>query len=122
MLRKNVLISILIAVLSIGFTGSVFAANADEAGNYQFKFGASSKMQDIQAAEHYNYDQKQLANIGTEAGNWTYNFNAPETKNVEAAEAYPYNAKQLAKDSTEAGDWDYQQNNQVVGVPSCTHC
>jgi len=112
----------LIAVMSLGFAGSVFAANADEAGNYQYKFGAKNKMQDIQAAEHYNYNQKQLAKVGTEAGNWTYNFNAPEPQNVEAAEAHPYNAKQLAKGRTESGNWKYQPDNQNVGVPSCTNC
>jgi hypothetical protein len=122
MLRKNVLISMLIAVMSLGFAGSVFAANADEAGNYQYKFGGNNKMQDIQAAEHYNYNQKQLAKVGTEAGNWTYNFNAPEPQNVEAAEAHPYNAKQLAKGRTESGNWKYQPDSQNVGVPSCTNC
>ena len=122
MLRKKTLISLLIVVLSMGLTASVFAANADEAGNYQYKFGATGKMQDIQAAEHYNYNQKQLAKVGTEAGNWAYHFNTPETKNVEAAEAHPYNAKQLANGSTESGNWKYQPNNQNVGVPSCTNC
>ena len=122
MLRKNVLISMLIAVMSLGFVGSVFAGNADEAGNYQYKFGGNNKMQDFQAAEHYNYNQKQLAKVGTEAGNWTYNFNAPEPQNVEAAEAHPYNAKQLAKGRTESGNWKYQPDSQNVGVPSCSNC
>jgi len=122
MLKRNILISMLIAVLSIGFAGTVFAANADEAGNYQYKFGANNKMQDFQAAEHYNYNQKQLAKVGTEAGNWSYNFNAPEGKIVESAEAHPYNAKQLAQGRTESGNWNNQQNSQATGVPSCNNC
>jgi hypothetical protein len=122
MLRKNVLISMLIAVMSLGFAGSVFAGNADEAGNYQYKFGGKNKMQDFQAAEHYNYNQKQLAKVGTEAGNWAYNFNAPEPQNVEAAEAHPYNAKTLAKGRTESGNWNTPQNSQSQGVPPCNQC
>ncbi len=122
MLRRNLLISLLTAILSVGFAGSVFAGNTDEAGNYHYKFGATSKMQNFQAAEKYNYNQEQLANVGSEAGNWTYHFNAPESKNVEAAEAHPYNAKSLAKGSTESGNWNGQQSKQTVGVPSCTNC
>ena len=48
-----------------------------------------------------------VAAIGTEAGNWEYNFDAPETKADQAAKNYQYNRETLAAIGTEAGNWEY---------------
>jgi hypothetical protein len=42
--------------------------------------------------------------IGTEAGNWEYNFDAPATKADVAARNYNDNQSALALSGTEAGD------------------
>lgn len=46
------------------------------------------------------------ADIGSEAGNWEYRHNAPETKAEVAAQNYVYDANALNKISTEAGNWE----------------
>jgi uncharacterized protein affecting Mg2+/Co2+ transport len=53
----------------------------------------------------YNYES--LAVIGTEAGDWEFNFDAPDTKATEAARNYKYNYESLAVIGTEAGDWEF---------------
>lgn len=45
--------------------------------------------------------------VGTEAGNWQYNFDRPESKADAAAKAHDYDNKALAAVGTEAGNWQY---------------
>ncbi len=42
--------------------------------------------------------------IGTEAGNWEYNFDSPDV----AVEGYQYDQEALARIGSEAGDWEYR--------------
>ena len=48
------------------------------------------------------------AAIGTEAGDWEYKFDSPETKASQAARDYDYNQESLAVIGSEAGNWEYQ--------------
>ena len=44
--------------------------------------------------------------IGTEAGDWEYNFDSPDV----AVEGYQYDQESLARVGTEAGDWEYNSD------------
>lgn len=48
------------------------------------------------------------ADIGSEAGNWEYRHNAPQTKAEVAAQNYEYVEIALNKVSAEAGNWEYR--------------
>jgi hypothetical protein len=48
------------------------------------------------------------AGVGTEAGNWEYNFDSPETKADVAARNFHYDQDSLAQIGTEAGNWEYR--------------
>lgn len=45
--------------------------------------------------------------VGTEAGNWQYSFDRPESKASAAAKAHQYDSEVLAAVGTEAGHWQY---------------
>ena len=45
--------------------------------------------------------------IGTEAGNWQYSFDRPESKASAVAKAHEYDSEALAAVGTEAGHWQY---------------
>lgn len=106
MLRKEYIVVLLAVLLSFGLAGTVFAADSDmisandvstEAGDFQYHATT-------QVPGNLNYDQKALSRVGTEAGNWQFNFDAPESKADMAANRYDYNAKSLSAIGTEAGD------------------
>ena len=56
------------------------------------------------------------ADIGSEAGNWEYRYNAPETTAEVAAQNYEYDATALNKVGTEAGNWEYRFNTSETSA------
>ena len=88
MFKKGLIVCVLATFFFLGLLGTSFAGEA-------------------------NYESK----IGTEAGNWEYNFDAPETKADVAAMNYQYDQEPLARVGTEAGDWEYGSdatNNEAI--------
>ncbi len=80
MYKKEFFIGMLAAFLCLGLVGTVFAAGS-------------------------NFEPQ--AAIGTEAGDWEFNFDALDTKASEAARSHVYNYESLAVIGTEAGDWEF---------------
>ncbi len=107
MFIKNIIVGMLAAFLCFGMIGTAFAGEGDYdsiLGTDEFKFDAPVTKADI-AARNYDYNQKSLAAVRTEAGSWEYKFDAPDTKADIAARNHDYNQDSLALVGTEAGDW-----------------
>jgi hypothetical protein len=122
MLRKQYIISLLVALLSLGFAGSVMAGENDYntiLGSDEFTF-ESSESKNVTASNHV-YDQEKLALIGTEAGDWQYDFsaNAKQTQSEKVASDRDSDQSHLSSSvGTEAGDWEYSfdsPGNAVCG-------
>ena len=113
MLKKEMLITGLVFLMSLGLVGTVFAGENDYQGVLgadQFSFDAQpseAELAALQAAINHNYDQDRLALAGTEAGNYEYQFDAPVTKAEIAAMNYDYDQQRLARVGTEAGDYKF---------------
>jgi hypothetical protein len=101
MFKKEMIIGVLATFFLMGMLGTAFAQN--EAGSVQFSFDAKSM--NNEAAINHDYNQKHLAAVHTEAGDWKVNFAAPESKADIAAKDYNYNQQHLALVGTEGGDW-----------------
>ena len=83
MLKIKSIICLSVAFLGLGLTGTAFAGD----------FNSGSP-----------------AAIGTEAGNWEFNFDAAAGKADNAARNYQYDAGALAAIGTEAGNWEFDFN------------
>lgn len=132
MLKKSMVLGFLVTLFTFALLGTAFAENNDPSllGYDEFKFNAPETKADI-AAQSYDYDQAQLAAVGTEAGAWKFTFNAPVTKAEIAARNHDYGNQGLAAVSTEAGDWEYtiastktKTGEAIVNeaLPVCNEC
>lgn len=109
MFKKELIISVLVAFLFMGFIGTAFAEQNNDTsilGSDQFSFDANNSM-NSEAAINHDYNQEHLAVVGTEAGDWKIDFAAPESKAEMAANNYNYNQQHLALVGTESGDWKF---------------
>ena len=115
MFKKEFIVGLLVAFLSLVMVGTVFAGENDYAniiGSDEFTFDAPESKTDVVVNDYvvndYVYDQEHLALAGTEAGDWEYKYDAPETKADVAARSHVYNQEHMALVGTEAGDWEYR--------------
>ena len=118
MLKKELYIGTLVALLCLGFAGSALAGeviyDSSEAGDVDFTFDApGTAVSD--AVQNHIYNQESLAAVGTEAGDFEFRFNAPGTKADIAARNYNYDQESLATIGTEAG------NNEFIFESSGTN-
>jgi hypothetical protein len=115
MFRKEFVVGALATCFFFGLLGTSLAGeviyDGSEAGGDKFTFAASTEVSDT--VKNHVYDGETLAKVGTEAGNFEYRFDAPETKADVAARNYQYNQESLARIGTEAGDWEY--NAEIAG-------
>ncbi len=106
MLKKELTTAILVAFLSLGLVATAMAGevvyNGSEAGSDEFSFDAQNG--NIDVVKNHVYDEEALAKVGTEAGNWEYRYDAPETKADITARNYNYDQESLASIGTEAGN------------------
>ena len=113
MLKKQMLITGLVVLMSLGLVGTVFAGENDYQGVLgadQFSFDApisAAEQAAVNAAIKHNYDQDRLALAGTEAGDFEYRFDAPATKAELAAMNHVYDQERLDRIGTEAGDYKF---------------
>lgn len=128
MLRKELLIGILAAVLSFGLAGTAFAGDADmivandvgsEAGNWQSNSDNSNTMTS-QMASSYNPNQEAMLASGSEAGNWQFGFDSPQTKADKAAQRYDYDPESLSAIGNEGGILDNSLEDQMR--TRCSDC
>ena len=109
MFRKEFIIGALATCFFFGLLGTSFAEegiyDGSEAGGDEFTFAVPTEGSD--AVNNHVYDEEALAKVGTEGGNFEYQFDAPETKANVAARNYQYNQESVARIGTEAGDWEY---------------
>ena len=122
MLKKQYIVSLLVVLLSLGFAGSVVAGENDYnniLGSDEFSFEASETNKDTAANSHV-YDQEKLDLVGTEAGDWQYDYSADVvgTKSEQVASDHNSDQSQFSAVGTEAGDWEYSfdsPENSVCG-------
>ena len=124
MLKKQYIVSLLVVLLSLGFAGSVVAGENDYnnlLGSDEFSFEASETNKDTAASTHV-YDQEKLALVGTEAGDWQYDYSASsvETKSEQVASNHNSDQSQSSAVGTEAGDWEYSFDSPENAV--CGSC
>jgi hypothetical protein len=99
MLKKELIISLFVGFLCVGLSGTVFAYEpGSEAG-----VNLVASPEAMAAAANYNYDPQQLDAIGTEAGLWKMNSDAPQSKADVAAAKHQYDQRRLDLIGTEAG-------------------
>lgn len=99
MLRKEFIIGALSALLIFGFFGTSFAGSIGSEAGAEIVTSAKA----LNAALNHNYDQKSLALASSEAGNWKFDFNAPQTSADVAAANYDYDERKLDAIGTEGG-------------------
>ena len=100
MLRKELIISMFVGLLLICLSGVSFASDVgSEAGMNNLP--ASQKA--MKAAETHDYSMLEHSKVGTEAGNWEYRFDAPQTSADVAAKNHQYDQGRLDMIGTEAG-------------------
>jgi hypothetical protein len=124
MLKKQYIVSLLVVLLSLGLAGSVIAGENDYntiLGSDEFSFEASETNKDTAANSHV-YDQEKLALVGTEAGDWQYDYSADaiETKSEQVASDHNSDQSQISAVGTEAGDWEYRFDSPENAV--CGSC
>ncbi|MGK2907647.1 MAG: hypothetical protein ACSLFH_15085 [Desulfuromonadales bacterium] len=111
MFKKELIIGVLATFFLMGLLGTAFAGEGDytsAVGTDQFSFDVQSM--NHEAAINHDYNQKQLAAVGTEAGYWKIDFAAPESNAAIAAKDYNYNQQHLALVATEGGDWKFNNS------------
>ena len=110
MFKKELFTSLLVAFFCVSLVGTALAGeviyDGSEAGNDEFTSDAPTEVSD--AAKSHVYDEKSLAIIGTEAGDWEFKYDAPETSADIAARNYNYNQESLASIGTEAGNDEFR--------------
>ncbi|MBW2689952.1 MAG: hypothetical protein JRC99_08480 [Deltaproteobacteria bacterium] len=124
MFKKELFTSILVAFFCVGLVGTALAGeviyDGSEAGSDEFTFDAPTEVND--AAKNHVYNEESLAIIGTEAGDWEFKYDAPETKADVAARNYNYNQESLASIGTEAGNdefrFDASERNVYGSAPN----
>jgi len=100
MLKKEMIISLFVGLLLICMSGIAFASDVgSEAGMKRMSVSQST----LDAAQSHDYSMLEQAKVGTEAGNWEYNFDTPQTKNEVAAQKHQYDQRRLEAIGTEAG-------------------
>jgi hypothetical protein len=99
MLRKELGISLFVGLLLVGLSGTAFAGGLGSEAGVDTVLSQGT----LAAAQSHNYDAQSLAVIGTEAGDWKFNVNAPESKADVAAAQYNYNQDRLDLIGTEGG-------------------
>ncbi len=124
MLKKQYIVSLLVVLLSLGFVTSVFAGENDYKtilGSDEFSFEASETNKDMSASNHV-YDHERLARVGTEAGDWQYDYsaNTVEAQSEQAASGLNSDQSKLSSVGTEAGDWEYRFDSTENAV--CGSC
>lgn len=124
MLKKQYIVSLLVVLLSLGFVGSVVAGENDYntiLGSDEFSFEASETNKDMSASSHV-YDQEKLALVGTEAGDWQYDYsaNVVEPQSEQVASGRNSDQSQFSSVGTEAGDWEYSFDSPENAI--CGSC
>ena len=105
MTNKQLIISMLIVLVTLGLTGIAFAGDiGSEAGHSEFSFDQKVDSKLLEAAKTHPYDAEVLAVIGTEAGAW--DIQHVDADALEAARNYKYDWDKLHAISTEAGDYE----------------
>ncbi len=76
MLKNILIVGVLAVLMSVGLAGVAVAGEGDYrdiVGTDEFVFSSHGTEADS-VAKAYVYDQEALANVGSEAGNWQYDF------------------------------------------------
>lgn len=118
---KNLLtVGIFAGLLMLDTAGSALAENTNGApilSTDQFSFSATVDQNGVPMAEKAG-NSEVLAQVGTEAGNWQFRYDAPETQADLAAKNYHYDAQKLRMVGTEFG-YDAYIHTQGLNCPLC---